>query len=192
MPHDKPADIDPVAQDIIRRKAKKLKRLGGFSSSDSVDLEQDLTLHLLQRLPIFDPRRAGWPVFVITVLTTGGANLLRARFAAQRDFRRVGSLHQRVRADDGRAELGQTLCQQQQDARQGRYPRGEAEGVGLVLDVAEVLARLPHDQRELAEQLKHYSLAEVARRLQVPRSTLQTRVRQLREIFDHAGLRDYL
>lgn len=156
------------------------------------DLEQDLSLHLLKRMPTFDPRKSDWPIFVAVVLTAWGVNLLRSRYAAKRDYRRVGPLHQRVHTDEGRAELGQTFCQQKQDIRQGRSARCHAERVDLTQDVAEVLARLPDDQRELAEQLKHHSLAEVARRRDVPRSTLQTRVRQLREVFDRAGLREYL
>jgi hypothetical protein len=90
VPHDdKHRVIDPVAQDIIRRKAHKLMRRGGFSSSDLPDLEQDLSLHLLQRMSAFDPRRGDWTAFVAAVVTAWGANLLRTRHAAKRDYRRT-------------------------------------------------------------------------------------------------------
>ena len=93
MPHDdKPADIDPVAKEIIRRKARYLMRRGGFSVSELPDLEQELSLHLLKRTPSFDPRKADWDVFVKAIVTAWGVNLLRDRHAAMRDYRRTRPL----------------------------------------------------------------------------------------------------
>jgi DNA-directed RNA polymerase specialized sigma24 family protein len=117
---------------------------------------------------------------------------LRDRFAAKRDFRRVGSLHQSVHTDEGQAELGQTVSQEEQDARQGRSARSKTEQTELALDMAEMIARLPEDKQELARLLPHHSVTEIARQQGVPRSTLQGRIRQLRQLFDRAGLREYL
>ncbi len=55
----------------------------------------------------------------------------------------------------------------------------------LRLDVAEAIARLDPGLARLADGLRLYSLAELAREWQVPRTTLQRRVEKLRLAFDH-------
>jgi transposase-like protein len=54
------------------------------------------------------------------------------------------------------------------------------------------MQRLPPRLAQLAEKLKEHSLAEAARQLGTPRSTLQGWVRQLRERFEQAELQHYL
>ena len=55
-----------------------------------------------------------------------------------------------------------------------------------------MIAGLPAGLRELAESLKTESISEIARRTGVPRTTLNGRVRQLRERLAQAGLKNYL
>lgn len=190
VPHDdKPADIDPRAQDIVRRKARSLLRRGGFSRSDLSDLEQDLTLHLLKRLPTFDPRKSDWDAFVTTVVTTWGANLLRVRYADKRDYRRVLPLS----AATGPAEeqdnmASESLNEQAHAARLGQQRLSEFEQLELKLDVQEVLQRLPEDLRAIAERLRHISIAELARELGMPRSTLCQQSERIRRRFQRMGL----
>jgi hypothetical protein len=61
-----------------------------------------------------------------------------------------------------------------------------------VSDLADVVAHLPKELRDLAERLKSRSLSETSRELGIPRSTLQRRVHRLRQYFEDAGLRIYL
>jgi RNA polymerase sigma-70 factor (ECF subfamily) len=169
VPHDeKHRAIDPVAQDIIRRKARKLMRRGGFSSNDLPDLEQDLSLHLLQRMAAFDPRRGDWTAFVAAVVTAWGANLLRTRHAAKRDYRRNRPL----------------LA-----ASQSCQPGDDLEQLELQLDVQQGLQRLPEDLRPIAERLQHFTIAELARALGVPRTTLYEQIKRIRRRFQRMGLK---
>lgn len=93
MPYNDPrTDLDPVAKAIIRRKARHLMRRGVFPRTDLADLEQDLSLHLLKRMPTFDPQKADWSVFVAAVVTAWGVNFLRYRYADKRDHRRTRPL----------------------------------------------------------------------------------------------------
>ncbi|MEZ6141582.1 MAG: helix-turn-helix domain-containing protein [Zavarzinella sp.] len=62
----------------------------------------------------------------------------------------------------------------------------------MKLDLQELFADLPEDLRVFANYLQRYSLSEIARMLQVPRTTLQRRVSQLRKRFENAGLKIYL
>ena len=55
------------------------------------------------------------------------------------------------------------------------------------------LADVPDDkQRELCERLKYDSIAQIARDMQIPRTTLNAWIRKLRQRFESLGLKDYL
>jgi RNA polymerase sigma-70 factor (ECF subfamily) len=190
VPHDdKPADLDPIAKEIIRRKSRYLKRRGGYSVSDLPDLEQELSLHLLKRMQMYDPRKAEWETFVSAVLTTWGANCLRDRYAAKRDPRRLHSLP--TTTETGQNESGPAevmLSEQAHDARLGRHRRSAQGQVELQLDVQEALGRLPEDLRSIAECLKHNLPAEVARELGLPRTTLYELIARICRRFQRMGL----
>jgi RNA polymerase sigma-70 factor (ECF subfamily) len=185
-------ELQDLAGPLIRSKIRRLIGKAGFRQQDRPDLEQEVWTRLWPRLRAYDRRRGHPHGFLATVIERILANLLRDRLAAKRDVRRISSLQQKVRTVDGQAELGHTISQEERDARQGRSSRSETEQVELTLDVAEVMAWLPKDKQELMEQLQHSSLAEIARRNKVPRSTLQSQIRKLRQLFEHAGLRNYL
>ena len=192
--HDDPTpdNLQAVARSFIRGNVGRLIGKADFRRQDRQDLEQEVWTRLWARLRNYRKEKGQPHAFLAVAIERILVNLLRDRYAEKRDFRRVRSLLVKVRMDEGAVELAQTISQQEQDARQGRSPRSDTERSDLVQDVADVIARLSEDQQQLAEQLQHHSLAEIARQRGVPRSTLQSRVRKLREIFDHAGLRDYL
>lgn len=181
-----------MAGPLIGGKIRRLLGKAGLRQQDRHDLEQEVWTRLWPRLRAYDRRRGQPHAFLATVIERILANLLRDRLAAKRDIRQVISLHQIARTEEGQAELGQTISQEERDVRQGRSARSETEQVEMTLDMAEVMARLPKDKQELMEQLQHSSLAEIARRNKVPRSTLQSQIRKLRQLFEDAGLRDYL
>ena len=54
--------IDPYAAGLIRFKARQLVGQAGFTASDRNDLEQDLILDLLRRLPKYDPNPHRSPI----------------------------------------------------------------------------------------------------------------------------------
>ncbi|HEY7312937.1 MAG TPA: hypothetical protein VH643_26470 [Gemmataceae bacterium] len=189
MPHDdKPADIDPVAKDIIRRKARHLMRRGGFSRSDLPDLEQELSLHLLRRIQTFDAHQSDWEVFVGAVVTAWGANLLRNRYAAKRDYRRTRHLSTATESAEGQDTSGVMNREAAQDARLGRQRLCDQEQRALELDVQEAVQRLPEDLRSVAEGLQRLSKAELAREMGVPGTTLYESIKRIRWRFEKMGL----
>lgn len=186
MPPHNPilAQLREIVTPLIRSKVQRLIAKAGLHQQDHLDLMQEVWTRLWPCLSSYDPNKGQLQGFLSTVIDRIVANLLRDRFAAKRDFRRLVSLQQRVRTEEGSVELGQTLCSPKQGAGQER--------ADLALDVADAIAQLPEDKRELVQLLQHQNLTEIARLFGVPRSTLQSRLRQLRELFDHAGLREYL
>ncbi len=68
----------------------------------------------------------------------------------------------------------------------------DGSDVDRTLDVAEILAALPPDLRDLAERLQTRSVSEAARDKKLARTSLQRHVDRLRRCFEDAGLKIYL
>jgi DNA-directed RNA polymerase specialized sigma24 family protein len=179
VPDDTPEPLDPAISDLIRRKSRQLARRAGMTEQDRDDIQQHLLVHLLEHLPGIGARRAYPEAVVLTVLFRWAANFLRARRAAKRDHRRTRPL-----GGSGDVPVG--------GDRRSPAARGDDELADLAADVADVLADLPPEERELAELLMGQSKAGAARALGVPRTTLYAAIGRLRARFERAGLRAYL
>jgi RNA polymerase sigma-70 factor (ECF subfamily) len=188
-----PQEVDRFARGLIRRKAKQIIGRAGITAQDRDDLEQELILGLLKRRRSYDPRRGRSTTFSRLAVAHTLANLLRANAAKKRATGKITSLSQQVTTGDGvRTELGQTLAEGNEDKHRGPFRRAPDEVADLAQDLAEVVEQLPARLRDLAQRLKIDSLAQVARDLGKPRSTVASWVRELRQRFEKAGLRDYL
>ena len=185
---------DAAVQALVRSKALRLSRGAGFRPQDAEDLAQSLLVGLLQRLPDPGLGRERLLACVARAVEQVGVNLRRDRRARKRDDRRVQSLGTLTPGGpgEGPAELADAVGQKDLDARPGGGGRPAEDRAALKLDVAAVLERLPPDLRALAERLTTQSVAEAARDLGLPRTTLNERVRLLRMRFERAGLKDYL
>jgi RNA polymerase sigma factor (sigma-70 family) len=175
--HDNKIVLQGFARSIIRRKARLIARCDGFTAQDLRDIEQELRLRLLQSLPQFDPTQAHINVFITTVVERSVAMLIRERWAKKRDSSGTRSL-----------DAPSAAPTDVPDRDSGR----EAERFDLAHDLAEVLAALPAELRDLAERLKVQTVSQAARDLNVPRTTLLRQVERLRRCFEDAGLRIYL
>lgn len=165
-----PLDADTAA--LIRRKARRLARSPGFTRSDREDLEQEIAARLLVRLARLKPQPRHRGAYLAGVVENIIRGVARDRRAAKRDPARE--------APPGPAEDAEPAA------------RDELEGVERRLDVRAAVAALPRPLRRIAERLTSAGVAEVARQLDIPRTTLYLRLREIRRRFEEAGLRDYL
>lgn len=193
--NQKRCELNDYALQVVRCKAMQLVGKAGYRQNDLEDIKQELIVHLLERLPRFDPAKASYNTFVARVVERKISNLLRDRQAEMRDHRReVCSLNEEI--DTGEEEPKQrlaTLDQDEQDIRTGKYRRPAAERGDLRLDVQQVLADLPPDLRRAAQLLQSLPVAQVAREMGVPHATFYDRhLKRLREAFAAKGLADYL
>ncbi len=186
--------IDPYAVEIIRFKARQLVGQAGFTASDRDDLEQELILDLLRRLPKYDPSRAKRNTFIARLVDHKIATLIEAQKAVRRDYRRrTCSLNERFKDEDGHvAERVETLDQEDYLLGAGIEPGQPEELRALVLDVAAVVETLPPELRELCRRLGQETVTEVSRDTGVSRATLYESVTRLRKIFEDTGLKNYL
>jgi len=186
--------ISEFAIRLVRRKARKLVRHVRFNPADREDIEQDLLLALLKRLRKFNPSIAHYNAFATTVVERCVATMIEHRAAERRAPRQNnGSLH--VAVDDGKGncvELLATIVDGQQKRHGAQRSRRVEESSDLANDVADGIADLPPRLREICEQLKHDTPAEVARNLRVGRATIYERISRIRVRFEKAGLHEYL
>jgi RNA polymerase sigma-70 factor (ECF subfamily) len=174
--------IDPYAVRLIRWKARQLAGTAGFTESDREDIEQELTLDFLKRLPHHDPARSTLEAFAAGVVDHKVASIIERRQAQKRDWRRVGpSLNDAVHAgDDGARELGDSI------------PAADGPDADLAIDLAEALAALPPELRDLCERLSRWTVTEVARQEGVSRRTIHRRMAEIRRRFVESGLEPLL
>ncbi len=186
--------IDPYAAGLIKYKARKLVGKAGFTASDREDIEQELRLDLLRRLPKYNPKRAQRNTFIARVVEHRVASLIEAQKAGIRDYRRCRcSLNECFEDADGRSvERVDTFDQEDYLLRTGAQSRPSEELSALAIDVAAVLETLPPELRELCRRLKAETVTEISRDTGVPRGTIYESIKKLREIFKDAGLRNYL
>jgi RNA polymerase sigma-70 factor (ECF subfamily) len=156
--------IDPATAVCIRRKVRQIVRRTALNPSDREDLEQDIVLEILRRLPAFDETRGKREAFIRVLLNHAVADLIRKLLSRKVP---VPLTLDELAVDDPGERL-----------------------VSLAQDVETVLTGLPLHLREIAELLKTLSITKAARELGMPRATLQDRVRVLRQRFEQAGLRD--
>ena len=187
-----PSD-DRFTRGIIRRKVRQIVGRAGYTRDDREDLEQELLTRVLKSLPRHNPDLTHRNAFVTTVVERHVANLLRNKRAAKRHAQGITSLSVLITVtDEGTTELAQTIGEQELDNRIGRHRRCQEELDQLALDMAEVIATLPESWQALLELRKTRTMQQAADELGVPRTTLNDRMRRIRQRFESSGIENYL
>ena len=192
--HVKGRKIDTFTQGFVRKAARQLAGKHGFRESDRDEIEQRLYLKLAARMDQADPDDPKWKAFVAKTVRRHIASMIRDNRAQKRDHRKTCALHMVVDVDeDGPITLAETLSEQECKSRRGWCFRSGVELADLAMDLASWVEELPDPRhREFCERLKHDSIAQVARDMGIPRTTLNAWLRKLRERFEERGLKDYL
>lgn len=157
----------PFAQKIARILAARHAR-----PADREDFAADLVAEVIARWARFDPARGNPEAYVEVICRTKAAKLVRDARARKRS---AGS---------------PTVPLHGVDAAAAPQP---FEAWEIRDDVAAVLRALPPDLRAACEAvLRADTVSMAARGMDEPRSTLVSKLAQLRPYFERAGLRDYL
>jgi DNA-directed RNA polymerase specialized sigma24 family protein len=158
---------------LIRIKARELSRSPGFYRHEEEDLRQELAMHVIQRMRRHDPKRSSLHVYVARVAATKVADLSRHARARKRDRRREQTIDDRVPD-----RLVQSL----------RERGWSVERLDMQLDVREALIHLPESQREAANLLMVFRVAEVDRKLGLSRQRARTIREQIERFLIAQGL----
>ncbi len=186
--------IDDYAVNLIKYKARKLVGCAGFTEFDREDIEQELYLDLLQRLPKFNTERATRHTFIDRVTSHKIATIIEARKAGKRDYRLCScSLNDLLKDEEGNTiERMETIDQDDYLRRTGKLSRSTAEVHDLSIDANKAMETLPPELRELCQRLKSETVTEISCDTGIPRSTIYEHIKKLRAIFEANGLKDYL
>lgn len=193
--NQKSCELTAYALELTHHKARQMVGTAGYVRQDVEDLQQELALDLLERLPKFDPARATNNTFVARLVERKVSKLIRDRQRERRDpYREAQALNDEVLGEDGvTVEFSETLGEDAQDLRLGRKTRPAAECADLRMDVAEVLASLPPELRPVAEALTTMTIRKAGRKLGISRCQLyKVYLPQIREAFEARGLYEYL
>ncbi len=182
-------DADPLdyAANLIRYKARRLCRRPEFSVSDRPDLEQELFLAVLERLPKHDPRKSSINTFVAMVIDHACSSLIRYHSAGMRTrTREECSLNEDVRdGDDRLVERHETTPE---------ATAGNQRLLELKLDVAAVRQKLASEELQAVMDLfaQGGTVNSIATTLGISRYAVEQHRQEIRQVFEDADLRDYL
>ena len=194
MDHTHPfRDLPDYAARLIRWKAKRLVGHYGLRHCDRDDIEQELAMFLWPRLGKFDPEKGQLKPFIDHVIKKGIATLVKHRLAQMRDYHREEcSLNAPVRDVDGdEAQRGARMDENDGARRLGRTARHFTDQSDLALDLEEAISRLPIDLGRLCEHLRIDLPAEVSRKTDTPAGTLYDRRKEVQQLFEDRGLKEY-
>lgn len=193
MPEGTPAPSTERYRGLIARKAARMCRQPGFSPSDVDDIAQELHIKVLQSVEQHDPSKGAEAPLVVASVERRAANLVRDRNATCRQPARQMSLSLTVKSGEHEISvLAAEIGPKDLEARTGVRVRSETDTTSLRQDVEECVQKLDAEHQPIVRALMQFPLAEAARRLNIPRTTLQRRLATIREVFEQSEMRDYL
>ena len=187
--------IGEYAQKVIRIKVSQLIGKYGYTESDREDLESELTLHLLERMPQFDPKRAKRNTFVARIIENKVVSILRYRRGQCRDCSLDGqSLDRDTSGENGEAvSYGDLITEGKGRRHLGQEARSATDASDLSIDAEQFISQLPAHLRDLAQRLMTgSSIASIARDVDLSRTVIHRRLKDLRQRAEDAGLKNYL
>lgn len=179
--------INQYAARLIKFKARQLARRSGFSRTDRGDLEQEMWVDLIDRLPRYDPDKASLNTFIARVVERKVVSILRYHLAEMRSpGRNEASLNDPAVDCDGRVVERHQTTPEAASTWQRLHD--------LRRDLAEVRAHLPSGllQSIMDEIALGGTINSIAGELGISRRAAERHLDELRRIFEDAGLRDYL
>jgi RNA polymerase sigma-70 factor, ECF subfamily len=178
---------------LVRTKVRKLVGIRRADSADGEDLEQDLLLAVLTRLPGFDSSRANLRTYVDRIIDTARIDQLRARYAAKRNpSREEGSLDDVVLHEGTAYRRSDLVDAESQQFAFGRRRRSQSRLEDLRIDVNQALADMPACDHDVCEEAKTNGPVEAARNLGLSRGTIRRRLDRVRERLRDLRLDEYL
>lgn len=179
--------IDGYAVTKIRYQARRLARSRVFGPCDIEDLEQELMLDLLRRLPAFESGRASFSTFIARIVENCAATLIEAATAEKRGAEIVHeSLDASAADDEDGAPLEETIAAE--DGLWSNATRTWHERVELRHDLQRLLSRLSPGLVDLCNRLATRSVSELARSRGISRASIYGALAEAREAAIGVGL----
>lgn len=186
--------LDDYSVNLIRHKTRHLIGQTGYTKSDQEDIEQDLSLHLRQQLPKYDPRKGTLKTFVSIVLNNKVRTMASARLTSQFDFRQHDcSLDEMVETGVGdRVSRGEAIDAEEYLMATGQLNLRALDLVELRIDVRHAISLLPADLQSMCARLQEQTIVDIAREDGVSRHRIDEIRRRIAFLFLEHGLDRYV
>ena len=177
MDDHRPDGFGDYAVRVIEHKARELGAGTSCARADEEDLEQELYVHLCERISQFNPTIACLATFVARIVDHKAASIVRHRRAQKRDpAREQFSLDARDASPNGH-QIGNGESYTRKD---------------LASHLRAILDELPEPDRSVAFELGTGTLASAARKFGLSRAQARTIKARIRQRLEHRGLDDSL
>lgn len=182
--------INEYAVDVIKYKAKKLIGTIGFTIDDLEDIEQDLMIDLLQRMKKYDGTKAQLNTYIDLVVSHKIATMIEERLAEKRDLSATATtLEELFENEDGElTTLLDCIGSDEYLNRLGYHYRSSLAEQDRRIDLDIMFKQLPIEDRRILTTLMKGSVADAARELGMPRTTLAYKLQGLRKVLFDLGL----
>ena len=175
--------IEAYAVTKIRFQARQLARTRALPASDIEDIEQNLMLDLLGRMPAFDPSKSSKNTFIARVVENHAATLVKAARAEKRGATiRHESLHSVIH--DGIGEPTESGLWR-------TTGRDWDEVADLRHDLAHAMGDLPSNLVTLCRRLAVGTVTEVSRATGMSRPSIYDGIAKIRAALKKTGFDDY-
>ena len=190
MSNNRYGGVDSYAAFFIGYKARTLTKSPFFTADDFEDLQQELMLAYLHAWPSFDETKGDRRSFIKSVINNHAINLIaeaetQKRWTGQKEL----SLSTIIGDEESSMELLDSIASEQalwgDSFASNSYMMAEYN-----MDMSKVLADMPEDIRCTYELLKYQSITEASHSTGIPRTTLSSRAKKLREYLEKLGLRE--
>jgi len=183
--------FDEYAARLIKNKARQMVGTAGYTPLDQQDLEQELMVDLINRLPRFNPAIAKKNTFMIRVVEHRIATIYESRRAGRRDWRLCqSSLNSKLNHKDG--DTFECIDLVVSPLSGMEVESSVADQYAFQIDFKKALGGLPEDLQDLCMRLKVQTLTEIAQELDVPRTSLYSKLRTIKNHFAALHMDEYL
>lgn len=174
-------------QTAARVKAWRGYKAGLYLRQDLRDIEQSLTVYVLERLERFDPERGSLATFLKHALKGGIADISRRSRAACRSLPDGSDLEpfdSMIDTSDGPPEpLSQTLTKEDVERRTGGDSRSPIEQFEVAHDVDCIIALMTKRQQRICRSLMVHGAIRTQKRSGLTRLSFDHAIADIAEIF---------
>ena len=181
---------DPEVNAILKMKANRLATHPLFRRDNPEHIENDLWSHLFEWVERYTPDRGTMQAYAAMLADSWSAMEIRSRKRLKRqgDYRSA-SIEALMVEHDGRAiPLSRVLGPSDHYRRIGQVSLSDAETKELREALTAALRLLTPEQRELIDDRIEYGVEGAAERHGVSPSTVNRRLKAMRQVFEKAGL----
>lgn len=178
----------------LDRAARQILKAGNMPAVDIEDIKQELFLHLLRRLPSYDPDRGELKAFITYTIDRRSPRVLDAMRAGGAECgMSVYSLYEPVPGECGDCITREdAIDDQEYRLSVGTISRSAQEQAEMRADIHRVLRLLTPRHKDLCQRLMVKNINQVALEMGVSRQWIYSQIHRLRPIFSQFGMEDYL